>query len=159
MQDPDAVVSRWVSGFRLGDLVLSFMVFHVGFTSVMLGAFKFTVCKAVLQKVPEKSEQLPCRSAEVKLFSVFLCQRCREIWCEILVTFSVLHFPGFGRPRENFTKISRQKWCEKRKISHTNSFPDNLRISLSWAWFHRMTPDTRGKPPNSEKRKENKEIQ
>ena len=34
---------------------------------------------------PEKgSEQLPCRSAEVKFFSVFLCQRCREIWREIL---------------------------------------------------------------------------
>ena len=27
----------------------------------------------------EISEQLPCRSAEVKFFSVFLCQRCREI--------------------------------------------------------------------------------
>ena len=35
-------------------------------------------------KVPEKmSEQLPCRSAEVTFFSVFLCQRCREIWREI----------------------------------------------------------------------------
>ena len=38
-KDPDAVVSRWVSGFRL----LSFMVLHVGFMSLMLGAFKFTV--------------------------------------------------------------------------------------------------------------------
>ena len=41
-------------------------------------------------------EQLPCRSAELNFFSVFLCQRCREIWCEILVKFSVLRFPGFG---------------------------------------------------------------
>ena len=69
-------------------------------------------------KVPPYSEQLPCRSAEVKFFSVFLCQRCREIWGEILVKFSVLRFPGFGRATENFTKISRQKRCEKRKISH-----------------------------------------
>ena len=30
------------------------------------------------------SEPLPCRSAEVNLFSVFLCQRCREIRREIL---------------------------------------------------------------------------
>ena len=44
-----------------------------------------------------------------EIFSVFLCQRCREIWREILVKFSVLRFPGFGRARENFTKISRQK--------------------------------------------------
>ena len=53
----------------------------------------------------------------VKLFSVFLCQRCREIWREILARFFMLHFPGFGRPRADFTKISRQKRCEKRKIS------------------------------------------
>ena len=63
------------------------------------------------------SEQLPCRSAEVKFFSVFLCQRRREIWREILVKFSVLRFPGFGCATENFTKISRQKRGEKRKIS------------------------------------------
>ena len=63
------------------------------------------------------SEQLPCRSAEVKNFSVFLCQRCREIWREVLVKFSALRFPGFGCATENFTKASRQKRCEKRKIS------------------------------------------
>ena len=51
-------------------------------------------------------EQLPCRSAEVKFFSVFRCQRCREIRREILVKFSVLPFPGFGCATENFTKIS-----------------------------------------------------
>ena len=62
------------------------------------------------------SEQLPCRSAEVKIFSVFLCQRCSEIWREILVKFSVLRFPGFGCARENFTKISRQKRCENGKF-------------------------------------------
>ena len=59
------------------------------------------------------SEQLPCRSAEVKFFSVFLCQRCREIWREILVKFSALRFPGFGCAAENFTKISRQKTAWK----------------------------------------------
>ena len=59
------------------------------------------------------SEQLPCRSAEVKFFSVFLCQRCREIWREILVKFSVLRFPGFGCAAENFTNISRQKTAWK----------------------------------------------
>ena len=57
--------------------------------------------------------QLPCRSAEVNFFSVFLC----EIWREILVKCSVLRFPGIGYARENFTEISRQKRCEKRKIS------------------------------------------
>ena len=50
-------------------------------------------------------------------FLRFLCQRCREIWREILVKFSVLRFPGFGCARENFTNISLQKRCEKRKIS------------------------------------------
>ena len=54
-------------------------------------------------QVRKISEQLPCRSAEVKFFSVFLCQRCREIWREILVKFSVLRFPGFGCATENFT--------------------------------------------------------
>ena len=65
------------------------------------------------------SEQLPCRSAEVKFFSVFLCQRCREIWREILVKFSALHFPRFGCAAENFTKISRQKRCEKCHANFT----------------------------------------
>ena len=62
---------------------------------------------------------LGCRSAELKIFSVFLCQRCREIWREILVTFFALHFPGFGCATENFNKISRQKtvWKKKRRIS------------------------------------------
>ena len=53
----------------------------------------------------------------MNIFSVVLCQRCREIWREILVKFSVLRFPGFGCATENFTKISRQKRCEKRKNS------------------------------------------
>ena len=66
------------------------------------------------------SEQLPCRSAEEKFLSIFLCQRCREIWREILEKFSVLRFPGFGCARENFTKISRQKRCEKNGKFHAN---------------------------------------
>ena len=33
------------------------------------------------------------------------------------VKFSALRFPGFGFLTENFTKISRQKRCEKQKIS------------------------------------------
>ena len=34
---------------------------------------------------------------EVNLFSVFLCQGCRELWRGILVTFSELHiFQGLG---------------------------------------------------------------
>ena len=53
-------------------------------------------------------EQLPCRSAEVKYFSVFLCQRCREIWREILVKFSEQRFPGFGCATENFTSKLRE---------------------------------------------------
>ena len=55
----------------------------------------------VTMKKAQISEQLPCRSVEVKFFSVFLCQRCCEIWCEILVKFSVLRFPGIGCAREN----------------------------------------------------------
>ena len=61
--------------------------------------------------------QLPCRSAEVKFLSVFLCQRCREIWREILVKFTALRFPGFRCATENFTKISRQKRRERTQIS------------------------------------------
>ena len=53
----------------------------------------------------------------MKFFSVFLCQRCREILREILVKFSVLRFPEFGCATKNFTKISRRKRREKRKIS------------------------------------------
>ena len=53
----------------------------------------------------------------MKIVSVFLCQRCRELWREILVKFSVLRFPRLGCATENFTKVSRQKRCEKRKIS------------------------------------------
>ena len=68
------------------------------------------------------SEQLPCRSAEVKNFSVFLCQRRREIWREILVKFSVLRFPGFGCATENFTKISHQKRCEKKNRKFHENF-------------------------------------
>ena len=65
------------------------------------------------------SEQVPCRSAEVKFFSVFLCQRCREIWCKILVKFSALRFPGFGCATWNFTKFSPQKRWKTRKF-HAN---------------------------------------
>ena len=66
------------------------------------------------------SEQLPSRSAEVNIFSVFLCQRRREIYYLILVKFSVLRFPGFGCARENFTKISRQKQGVKNGKFHAN---------------------------------------
>ena len=65
------------------------------------------------------SEQLPCRSAEVKNFSVFLCQRCREIWREILVKFSLLDFPGFGCPRESFAKIHAKNGVKNGKF-HVN---------------------------------------
>ena len=86
--------------------------------SNLLGRPPWSLPEFHKSKQDERSEQLPCRSAEVKIFSVFLCQRCREIWREILVKFSVLRFPGFGCARENFTKISRPKRCEKRIISH-----------------------------------------
>ena len=38
--------------------------------------------KGPLQKF---SEQLPLQKCRVNFFSVFLCQRCPEIWREILV--------------------------------------------------------------------------
>ena len=70
---------------------------------------------------PEPSEPFLRAAALQKcgseIFSVFLCQRCRGIWREIWVKFSVLCFPGCGCATENFTKTSRQKRCEKRKIS------------------------------------------
>ena len=52
------------------------------------------------------SEQLPCRSAEWIFFS--LCQRCREIWREILVKLSACYvFQGLGvrsgKFHQNFT--------------------------------------------------------
>ena len=66
----------------------------------------------------ELSEQLPCRSAEVKFFSVFLCQRCREIWREILVNFFRATFSRVwvcdGKFHQNFT--SKTVW-KKQKIS------------------------------------------
>ena len=34
--------------------------------------------------------------------------------------FSMLRFPGFGCMTENFTKISRQKQCEKNGKFHAN---------------------------------------
>ena len=43
-------------------------------------------------------------------FTVFLCQRCREIWREILVAISrVLRFPGFGCPNLGAKKNNKQK--------------------------------------------------
>ena len=70
------------------------------------------------------SEQLPCRSAEVKFFSVFLCQRCREIWREILVKFSGATFSRVwvcdGKFHQNFT--SKTVW-------KTENF---TQISLCW---------------------------
>ena len=86
------------------------------------------------QTIWRPSGQLPCRSVEVKNFSVFLCKRCREISREILVQFSVRRFPGFGCARENFTKISHQKTVWKTEnFTHislcwgTNSFPGQSR--------------------------------
>ena len=76
------------------------------------------------------SEQLSCRSAEVKIFSFFLCQRCREIWREILVKFSALCFPGFGCATENFTK----KRCEKRKSSHKFHSAEAQRSKMGKKW-------------------------
>ena len=67
------------------------------------------------------SEQLPCRSAEVKIFSVFLCQRCRV---KLGVRFFALCFPGFGCARENFTKNFTSKTVWK-----TENF---TQISLWW---------------------------
>ena len=59
----------------------------------------------------------------VKFFSVFLCQKCHEIWHEILVKFSVLHFPGFGCPRENFTKFQAKNGVKTENFTQ---------ISLCW---------------------------
>ena len=52
----------------------------------------------VLQKFPPTLGIGPWMVAEVWnefFLPVFLCQRSREIWCEI---FRVLRFPGFGCP-------------------------------------------------------------
>ena len=107
-----------------------------------------------LENAREFSEQLPCRSAEVKFFSVFLCQSCREIWREILVKFSVLRFPRFGCATENFTKISRQKRCEKWKISrkfHSASRGRKRHINIWHINNFSVTPvtDPPGREPDS----------
>ena len=88
-----------------------------GLWCAMCPSWELGSSKASHMKASQSPEQLPCRSADVKIFYVFLCQRCREVWREILVKFSVLRFPGFGCATEKFTKISCQKRCEKRKIS------------------------------------------
>ena len=69
------------------------------------------------------AENGPSKKAheEVKIFSVFLCQRCRELWREILVKFSVLHFPGFGCARENFTPEFHVRNGVKNGKFHANS--------------------------------------
>ena len=89
---------------------------HYDFGALRFRGWRSTpeIERAECPKTPV-SEQLSCRSAEVKFFSVFCCQRCREIWREIWLKFSVQRFPGFGCARENFTKISRQKRCEKKE--------------------------------------------
>ena len=75
--------------------------------------------KRVSESKTPISEQLPCRSAEVKIFSVFLCQRCREIWREILVKFSALRFPGFGCATEISPKCHVKNGVENGKF-HAN---------------------------------------
>ena len=84
-----------------------------------------------LEQIPQKmgvpkslfwevfSEQLSCRSAEVKIFSVFLCQRCREIWREILVKFSALRFPGLGMRRKISPKFHVKDGVKNGKF-HAN---------------------------------------
>ena len=86
----------------------------------------------------------------MKFFSVFLCQRCREIWREILVKFSVLRFPGFGCARENFTKISRQKRCGNGKF-HANftllgRSADNMPFAKG-TWVNRFKNSLRCQKP------------
>ena len=81
------------------------------------------------------SEQLPCRSAEVKFFSVFLCQRCREIWREIFrATFSRVWVCD-GKFHQNFTS----KTVMKNGKFHANftllgrsadTFPGNRRTKI-----------------------------
>ena len=58
--------------------------------------------------------------------------RCREIWREILVKFSALRFPGFGCATENFTKISRQKRCEKTENFTQSSLCRGAALSFLW---------------------------
>ena len=50
----------------------------------------------------QSSEQLPCRSAEVKFFSPFFS--AKDV-VKFGVKFSVLRFPGFGCATEHFTKF------------------------------------------------------
>ena len=62
----------------------------------------------------------PCRSAEVKIFSVFLCQRCREIWREIFCAKFSRVWVCDGKFHQNFT--SKTVW-------KTENF---TQISLCW---------------------------
>ena len=66
------------------------------------------------------SEQLPCRSAQVKIFSVFLCRRCREIWREILGwKFPRYVFQGLGVRGKISLKFHFKNGAKNRKF-HAN---------------------------------------
>ena len=69
----------------------------------VLGPSRPKSLKKVSGRVRKVSEQLPCRSAEVKFFSVFLCQRCREIWREIFRAAFSRVWVCDGKFHQNFT--------------------------------------------------------
>ena len=66
-----------------------------------------------LQCFPEP----PCKVRK-NMFSVFLCQRCRAIRRENLVTFSERHvFRVWVSESENFTKFHAKNRVRNRKVS------------------------------------------
>ena len=82
----------------------------------------------------ENSEQLPCSFCGVKIFSVFLCQRCREIWRDIL---RVLRFPGFGCPNRKTSPNLHAKKGVKNGTFHQICTPKKVRkrkISCKFHW-------------------------
>ena len=92
------VPCRWESFCPLDLPSLSYFLEKVDETASSPSVFRATI----LQK------------CGVKIFSIFLCQRCCEIRREIFrATFSRV----WMSEADNFTKASRQKRCEKQKIS------------------------------------------
>ena len=85
--------------------------------------FREPLSKSLYLVGPKKSQSSYPAEVRKWLFSIFLCQRCREIWREILVNFFGAASSRVWVSEKKITKISRQKRCEKENFTQ---------ISLCW---------------------------
>ena len=85
----------------------------------ILGQNRLIIRAATLQK------------SGVRFVSVFLCQRCREIWREILVNFSACYvFPRCGCPNRKFHK----KKCHAENGVKDGKCHANFSSAGAWRW-------------------------